>query len=283
MRNIKYTLFLFICSFIFINVAHADAVCTYKNNTIEFVCNVSSNKVSCTTSYPSGGTKNVSLTPADFTKNGKIDCDNLKNIYVDAYLDNNGKMNYYDINTTGICTKAKAEYDKVRPSGSKPGSDECFNFNLSAKKTTDSSFKNPSSGNSGTVASNTTTPTTTTEGTYDPASFCGTPATRNVFRALGYVFFIAKIVIPIIIITLASVDLFKAVFASKEDEIKKSIKTLVYRVIAGIVIFFIPSFINFVINLFSNSGANPGGLYNEHTGTFKECTTCMLDPFSCDE
>jgi len=58
-----------------------------------------------------------------------------------------------------------------------------------------------------------------------------------------------KIIVPIIIIGLGSLDLGKAVVAGKEDEMKKAQKTFVRRLIAGIVVFLIPVILNIVMYL----------------------------------
>lgn len=62
---------------------------------------------------------------------------------------------------------------------------------------------------------------------------------------LGYV----RIIIPIIIIVLGSLDLAKAVIAGKEDEMKKAQTTFVKRVILGVVIFFVPLLVNLIMEL----------------------------------
>ncbi|MCX4254630.1 MAG: hypothetical protein OSJ63_05120 [Bacilli bacterium] len=94
----------------------------------------------------------------------------------------------------------------------------------------------------------------------------------GVFTAFGWVFFAAKIIIPIALIVFGFIDLSKAVVSSKDDEIKKSIKTLITRAIAGVIIFVIPSFLNLVVNLVGNRASE---VYH---GTFADCTSCMLDP-----
>lgn len=97
---------------------------------------------------------------------------------------------------------------------------------------------------------------------------------QGVFTALGWIFFIIKILIPIILVIFGTIDLSKAVIASKDDEIKKSVKTLLIRVVAGIIIFFIPTILNMIVKMFDQND-----VYN---GTFMDCTSCMLDPTQDD-
>lgn len=104
---------------------------------------------------------------------------------------------------------------------------------------------------------------------FDAEHFCKGPV-QGVFTTLGWVFFIIKIAIPILLIIFGSIDVGKAVIASKDDEIKKSVKTLAVRTVAGIIIFFVPTVLNFAVKLIDNSD-----VYN---GTFWDCTKCMLNP-----
>ena len=58
-----------------------------------------------------------------------------------------------------------------------------------------------------------------------------------------------RIIVPILIILLGSLDFAKAVVAGKEDEMRKAQKTFVKRVIAGIIVFFVPVIVNLVMQL----------------------------------
>ena len=73
--------------------------------------------------------------------------------------------------------------------------------------------------------------------------------TKDVWSLVGKILGIFKIVIPLLIIIFGMIDLGKAVVASKDDEIKKAAKQLLIRIIAGIVIFFIPTLVGFAFSL----------------------------------
>ena len=64
---------------------------------------------------------------------------------------------------------------------------------------------------------------------------------KDILAFAGWILTFFKIAIPLLIIGLGMFDFGKAVVSSKDDEIKKSAKTLMYRAIAGIVIFFVTS------------------------------------------
>ncbi len=56
-----------------------------------------------------------------------------------------------------------------------------------------------------------------------------------------------KILVPIFLLVMGSLDLGKAVIAADENEMKKAQATLVKRVIAGIAIYFFPAVLNVVL------------------------------------
>ena len=68
--------------------------------------------------------------------------------------------------------------------------------------------------------------------------------TAEVWQIIGYAFLVLKIVIPIILVVLGIVDIGKAVLSSDEKLIKDGVMKLVKRVIAAVIIFFIPTVIN---------------------------------------
>lgn len=62
------------------------------------------------------------------------------------------------------------------------------------------------------------------------------------------------IVVPIVMIVLGTIDLFKAVTASKDEEIKKKQQTLIKRIIAGILVFLVPTIVSLLMNLIGAGG-----------------------------
>ena len=73
-------------------------------------------------------------------------------------------------------------------------------------------------------------------------------------------------------------DLGRAVVAAKDDEIKKATKSLAFRALAGVLIFFIPTIVSVIIGMvsnFSDSGAQ---------ADYNVCRTCLTNPYDgeCD-
>lgn len=71
-------------------------------------------------------------------------------------------------------------------------------------------------------------------------------------KYLGYV----HIIVPIMVLALGVFDFFKAMIASKEDEMKKAQKRFIIRLIAGVLVFLAPTIVNFIITVL-NTGACP--------------------------
>ena len=93
----------------------------------------------------------------------------------------------------------------------------------------------------------------------------------SIFRFIGRILMVLRIVIPIIIIVLGSIDFGKAVAVNDEDAIKKSTNTLIRRIIAGVAIFFLPTLVYLVFNFV------PGLNNTEAT----DCARCLARPNSC--
>ncbi len=105
-------------------------------------------------------------------------------------------------------------------------------------------------------------------------SFCY--KTAIIWQVVGYVFLIAKIVIPIILIILGMVDLGKAVISSDDKAISKAAKSLLMRTIAAIAIFFIPTIIKVAFEFVA-------GFNEDMKNDAQNCIDCLTSPNgSCD-
>lgn len=69
-------------------------------------------------------------------------------------------------------------------------------------------------------------------------------------KYLGYI----HILIPILILALGVFDFFKAMIASKEEEMKKAQKNFIIRLVSGVLIFLAPTIVNMIIDML-NVGA----------------------------
>ena len=97
--------------------------------------------------------------------------------------------------------------------------------------------------------------------------FCA--ETASVWKVLGYLVLIIKIVIPLLLIIFGMIDLGKAVIASKDDAIKSSVSSLVKRFIAAIAIFFVPTLVSAVFNMI--------GITADDTKDYNICVQCVTN------
>lgn len=98
--------------------------------------------------------------------------------------------------------------------------------------------------------------------------------TLKVFQVIGYILFILKILVPIIIIVLGVIEFGKAALSGDEKANTTSFKTLIMRIITGVTIFFIPTVLDFALSMVQGT--------KDTALKYEGCTTCMLDPFSED-
>ena len=76
-----------------------------------------------------------------------------------------------------------------------------------------------------------------------------------------------------LLIVWGMLDLGKAVVAAKDDEIKKATKSLAFRAVAGILIFFIPTLVSVIIGMVSNF-ASSGAMAD-----YNVCRACISSPY----
>ena len=88
------------------------------------------------------------------------------------------------------------------------------------------------------------------------SSFCA--ETAGIWKVVGFVIYIIRIAIPIIIVLLGTLDLGKAVIAGEDKKIKESQKSFLLRLVYGIAIFFVFNIVYVIFGLLGldlNSGA----------------------------
>ena len=103
-------------------------------------------------------------------------------------------------------------------------------------------------------------------------NICAEESVQRVLRLVGYIVIIAKVLVPLVLIVMGTIDLFKASVGKDSKDLTKSLKSLMMRIALGVFIFFIPNLVNWAF-----------GLFNENTSgdTTNACVTCVLDPGNC--
>lgn len=97
--------------------------------------------------------------------------------------------------------------------------------------------------------------------------------TANIWRVLGHVVTVIKIVIPLALIILGMIDLGKAVVSSDDKAISKSVGALIKRFIAAVVMFFIPTIVSALFNAVTN--------INVTEGDYNICVQCVTNVSNC--
>lgn len=96
---------------------------------------------------------------------------------------------------------------------------------------------------------------------------------HQVPELISFLVNLLKIATPIILIVVSIITLFKALASSKEDEIKKAQSSLIKKIIAAVMVFFVISIVQFVIMKVADS-TDQGGL--------DSCLSCFLNN-DCEE
>lgn len=93
-------------------------------------------------------------------------------------------------------------------------------------------------------------------------------------KIISIVYLLIQILIPIVLVILGSIDLFKAVAASKEDEIKKAQGMFFKRLISAVLVFFVLAVVKIVIGLASDD--------KNKSQNIVDCIDCFIrDNDSC--
>ncbi|MDD3896200.1 MAG: hypothetical protein PHP49_04160 [Bacilli bacterium] len=108
----------------------------------------------------------------------------------------------------------------------------------------------------------------------DVSGFCSQAS--SILQFVGWVLTFFKIGIPLVIIAYGMIDFGKAVVASEDKEIKDQTRRLLYRALAGVIIFFIPTLVMWVFSAITEYGTASS------KANFEQCKTCVLSPWDCN-
>lgn len=103
--------------------------------------------------------------------------------------------------------------------------------------------------------------------------FCEESGVQTTFQIVGYLLFAAKIVVPLLLIILGSIDFAKATISSDDKAPKEALMSFIRRVLIAVIIFFIPTILNFLLSLVY------GATEAFSDDSFESCTDCLFDPF----
>ena len=103
---------------------------------------------------------------------------------------------------------------------------------------------------------------------------CKDPGVLKALQLVGYGIIFVKIAVPLLLIIFASVELGKAVISNDDKAIKVAVASLAKKAIAGVIVFFIPTIVHFVVYLVDSAG--------NYEREYLRCSTCLNDPSDCN-
>lgn len=109
-------------------------------------------------------------------------------------------------------------------------------------------------------------------------TMCNDSSVARTLRGIGIAIVLIKILVPAVIIVMGFVNLFKIITSGKEDDVRKYVKSIVIRIIVGVVIFLLPSIVNFVFEIASGVVDASGGDGN----ALDNCWNCVMNIDECN-
>ena len=104
------------------------------------------------------------------------------------------------------------------------------------------------------------------------SNICEEKKVKNVVKFIGFLIVIIKILIPLGLIIFGAISFAQAMISGESEDVKKSAIGFLIKFIAAVVIFAIPTILNYIINIIDDSSANK---------TYTKCTTCLFDTKNC--
>lgn len=106
-----------------------------------------------------------------------------------------------------------------------------------------------------------------------PVDICSSNSgTLKAFQVVGYILYIIKILVPVIIIVLGSIEFGKAAISKDEKSTVVAANNLINKFIIGVLIFMIPTLLQALLYLVKDAEEAKKG--------YETCTACLLSPFS---
>ncbi len=101
-------------------------------------------------------------------------------------------------------------------------------------------------------------------------NICGDEAYDPIWTLVGLIIKVIWIGIPILLIILGSIDLGKAVIASKEDEVKKAKQSFLRRLLYAVAVFAVVWLVRIVLDFVVTLGVNEGNSTTQWVDCWKK-------------
>ena len=120
----------------------------------------------------------------------------------------------------------------------------------------------------------------------DLTLFCTDAHVARTFKFLGILISLAKVLVPALIIGFGIMDIVKIVISGQEADAKKYAKNIFIRIVIGIVIFLLPTFLITIYNIAQGISSNGEAVVESSELAvpvdFQNCVNCILDINKCD-
>lgn len=87
-------------------------------------------------------------------------------------------------------------------------------------------------------------------------------------KVLNIVYVALQIAVPVLLVILGMVDLFKAVTSGKDDDMKKNQQMFVKRLVVAAIVFFVFAIVRFIISFFGDSN---------NSANIMDCADCLIN------
>ena len=106
---------------------------------------------------------------------------------------------------------------------------------------------------------------------YAPSTVsCGGALLKNIPsalpKAISILYIIIQVAVPIVLVIMGSLDLFKGITAQKEDEITKARQIFIKRIIAAAIVFFVFTIVRLVVSI----------TVDGNSGNILDCAECFI-------
>ncbi len=95
---------------------------------------------------------------------------------------------------------------------------------------------------------------------------------QKIPKLTSEIFFLIEVAIPVLLVIMGTLDLFKAITSNKEDEMTKARGMFFKRLITGAIVFFLFIIVKFTVSLLDN---------RENTESIIECVNCFINNDAC--
>ena len=98
-------------------------------------------------------------------------------------------------------------------------------------------------------------------------------------KIVHYLLVIAKIIVPLLLIVLGSVEFGKASLSGNADDLEKVIQSFIKKLVVGLAIFLIPTIVDSLVGL----AQSKKDVEDVKTGDFSKCAACFTGAKACSQ